>query len=221
MEISKKTIWSAGGAILLGVAIFIFYLFGGFEIFSSEKGVSKKHEKQYKSFTTFNNKFNYVVLPYSIELANMHINSHNLKKLDTLLVKEYLESNRYTKEDYNKLSDFNYYAVAKLSIGGNYSGYVILKSPTNGKFISKYFLRIFDKSGTLRSQMQIAEFVGDTKFLNIKEAVIGTNYRMIISEKGVLFSAKCDSISSIFTTSVKDYKISSDGIIDRVTAGVQ
>lgn len=221
MEISKRTIWAAGGAIILGVAIFIFYLFGGFEIFSSEEGVSKKKEKQYKSFTTFDKKFNYIALPYSIELANMNVNSNNLKKLDSMQVKEFLENNRYAKEDYNMLSDFNYFAVAKLSVGSNYWAYIILKSPTNGKFISKYFLRIFDKSGTLRSQMQIAEFVGDTKFLNIKEAVIGTNYRMTISEKGVLFSAKCDSISSIFTTSVKDYKISSDGVIDRLTTGVQ
>lgn len=220
MGISKRTLWSAIGALVLGIAIFAFYLFGGFELFSDEDGVQKK-ERKVKSFTQFSDLFQYAPLPYSVDLANINFSLPKSKAIDTNLVKEFIELNRSTAQDYNKLSDFSYFPVAKLNIYSNYLAFIILKSPNNGKFIQKYFLRIFDYHGTLRSQMQIAEFIGDTKFVNAKEAVISSNYKMTISDKGVLFSEKCDSISSIFTTGIKYYKISSDGNIDAMSSAIK
>lgn len=220
MGISKRTIWAAVGTLILGIAIFAFYLFGGFELFSDDEGIIQK-EKKVKSFTQFSNLFQYAPLPYSVDLANIGFIHPKSKAIDTNLVKEFMELSRYTAQDYNKLSDFSYFPVAKLNIHANYLAFIILKTPNNGKFIQKYFLRIFDYQGTLRSQMQIAEFIGDTKFMNAREAVISNNYKMTISDKGVLFSEKCDSISSIFTTGVKDYKISSDGNIDVLTSAAK
>jgi hypothetical protein len=220
MDISKRTIWAAIAALTLGIAILAFYLFGGFELFSGDEGIQQK-ERKVKSFTQFSDLFQYAPLPYSVDLANIAFMQPKSKAIDTNLVKEFIELNRYTAQDFNKLSDFTYFPVAKLNIHSNYLAFIILKTPNNGKFIQKYFLRIFDHQGSLRSQMQIAEFIGDTKFLNAREAVISNNYKMTISDKGVLFSDKCDSISSIFTTAVKDYKISSDGIIDVLTNAVK
>jgi hypothetical protein len=211
---SNKNVWYAIGAFLLGIAALIFYLFGGFEIFSSEKSLDKQMRENYP-FSKFSELFIYRPIPFSVELSNLETDPSRMKIIDTNYVKLYIESKPNPTETKQLLSKYNYYAAAKLTIGSNHLGLVVMKAPKTGKFEFKYFLRVYTRDGALRSQMEFANFVGDNKFMNIREGVFDVGNKISVHEKGVVFSPNCDSVSSIYVINSQDYSISGDGIIDR------
>jgi hypothetical protein len=212
--ISKKKIYWALGVLLIGVGIGIFYIYDGFEIFSSEKEPDKVRRSDF-AYSKYVNLFSTFSIPYSIELVNIELEKSKMKKLDTNFVLNFVEKrvNPDTKEDQFQL--YEYFAVSKFYIYDNLMGIVVLKSPKNQKMIGNYIMKLYTKDGEQKSKFEIAQYYGDNKFMTIKEGKIFPGGLISIKEKGIVFSKNCDSISSVYTMGTSDYKFGADGYIEK------
>ena len=212
--IAKKKLYWALTVFLLGVAIGIFYLYDGFEIFSSLKDPEKLRRSDF-NFSKYINNFPTCSIPYSIELINIELEKSKYKLLDSNFVLNFIEKriNPDTKED--QLKEYNFYAISKFYIYDNLIGVVTLKSPKNQKMIGKYIMKLFTKDGQQKSKFEIAQFYGDPRFMTMKEGKIFPGGLISIKEKGIVFSANCDSISSVYIMNTADYKFGADGHIEK------
>ncbi len=212
--IAKKKLYWALAVLLLGIGIGIFYIYDGFEIFSSDKDPDKLRRSDF-AYSKYISLFPTFTLPYSIELVNIELDKGKMKLLDTNFILNFVEKriNPDTKED--QIRGYNYFAVSKFYVYDNLMGVVVLKSPKNQKMIGKYIMKLFTKDGEQKSKFEMAQFYGDNKFMTIKEGKVFPGGLISIKEKGIVFSPNCDSISSIYSISTSDYKFGADGYIEK------
>lgn len=212
MRLGRSHIIGAAVALIAIIGVGVFYLFDGFELFTGDKELARRRILA-EDFGKYAKAYQKRTLPWTIDLNSMHVTPDGMKQIDEELVPKYVEID---KNNGINPREYNYFADGRIRIGSEYSGYLTLRLPKSGRFEHKYLLRVYDKYGTLRAKMSTAEFVGDTKFLNITEMIIYKNMKMKLTDKGVIMSANCDSIASIFTSEVRDYQIGAQGAIERL-----
>lgn len=212
--IAKKKLYWALAIFLLGIGVAIFYLYDGFEIFSSDKDPDKLRRSDY-NFTKYVNLFYTANIPFSIELVNVELEKTKLKALDTNFVLNFVEKriNPDTKED--QIKKYNYYAYSKFYIYDNLMGLIVLKTPKNEKMNGKFIMKLFTKDGEQKSKFELAQYFGDNKFMTMKEGKVFPGGLISIKEKGIVFSPNCDSIQSVYTISTSDYKFGQEGYIEK------
>lgn len=203
----KKYLFSMIGALLLGVAIVILYIMGGFRFIVGNEPMSKDStstKQTSKLEQEFNSKFRKTSLPFSIALNNVNMDKIHHPELDSREAKIYL--NEYNKQ-------YKYYACGRIPLSQGKNAYIVLKNPKSGALNMLYFIRIFDKNYSLCGQMKLAEFIGKDETMLIKEAEIKKDYTITVKLMKAVLNSITDSISVFPNGQVATYKINSNGSI--------
>lgn len=203
----KKYLFSMIGALLLGVAIVIIYIMGGFRFIVGNEPMSKDStstKQTSKLEQEFNSKFRKISLPFSIALNNVNMDKIHHPELDSREAKIYL--NEYNKQ-------YKYYACGRIPLSQGKNAYIVLKNPKSGALNMLYFIRIFDKNYSLCGQMKLAEFIGKDETMLIKEAEIKKDYTITVKLMKAVLNSITDSISVFPNGQVATYKINSNGSI--------
>lgn len=203
----KKYLFSMIGALLLGVAIVIIYIMGGFRFIVGNEPMSKDStstKQTSKLEQEFNSKFRKTSLPFSIALNNVNMDKIHHPELDSREAKIYL--NEYNKQ-------YKYYACGRIPLSQGKNAYIVLKNPKSGALNMLYFIRIFDNNYNLCGQMKLAEFIGKGETLLIKEAEIKKDYSIIVKPMKAVLNSITDSISVFPNGQVATYKINANGSI--------
>lgn len=203
----KKYLFSMIGALLLGVAIVIIYIMGGFRFIVGNEPMSKDStstKQTSKLEQEFNSKFRKTSLPFSIALNNVNMDKIHHPELDSREAKIYL--NEYNKQ-------YKYYACGRIPLSQGKNAYLVLKNPKSGALNMLYFIRIFDKNYSLCGQMKLAEFIGKDETMLIKEAEIKKDYTITVKLMKAVLNSITDSISVFPNGQVATYKINSNGSI--------
>lgn len=203
----KKYLFSMIGALLLGVAIVIIYIMGGFRFIVGNEPMSKDStstKQTSKLEQEFNSKFRKTSLPFSIALNNVNMDKIHHPELDSREAKIYL--NEYNKQ-------YKYYACGRIPLSQGKNAYLVLKNPKSGALNMLYFIRIFDNNYNLCGQMKLAEFIGKDETMLIKEAEIKKDYSIIVKPMKAVLNSITDSISIFTNGQVATYKINANGSI--------
>lgn len=203
----KKYLFSMIGALLLGVAIVIIYIMGGFRFIVGNEPMSKDStstKQTSKLEQEFNSKFRKTSLPFSIALNNVNMDKIHHPELDSREAKIYL--NEYNKQ-------YKYYACGRIPLSQGKNAYLVLKNPKSGALNMLYFIRIFDNNYNLCGQMKLAEFIGKGETMLIKEAEIKKDYTITVKPMKAVLNSITDSISVFPNGQVATYKINSNGSI--------
>lgn len=203
----KKYLFSMIGALLLGVAIVIIYIMGGFRFIVGNEPMSKDStstKQTSKLEQEFNSKFRKTSLPFSIALNNVNMDKIHHPELDSREAKIYL--NEYNKQ-------YKYYACGRIPLSQGKNAYIVLKNPKSGALNMLYFIRIFDNNYNLCGQMKLAEFIGKDETMLIKEAEIKKDYTITVKPMKAVLNSITDSISVFPNGQVATYKINSNGSI--------
>lgn len=207
----KKYLFAIIAALLLGVAIVIIYVMGGFRFIVGNDPMSKEStngnastKQTSKLEDEFNSKFRKTHLPFSIALNNVQMDKISHPQLEAREAKIYL--NEYNKQ-------YKYYACGRIPLSNGMNAYIVLKNPKSGALNMLYFIRIFDKNYNLCGQMRLAEFIGKDETMLIKEAEIKKDYSIIVKPMKAVLNSITDSISVFTNGQVATYKINSNGSI--------
>lgn len=203
----KKYLFAMIGALLLGVAIVIIYVMGGFRFIVGNDPMSKEStstKQTSKLEQEFNSKFRKTHLPFSIALNNVNMDKIHHPELDSREAKIYL--NEYNKQ-------YKYYACGRIPLSQGKNAYIVLKNPKSGALNMLYFIRIFDNNYNLCGQMKLAEFIGKDETMLIKEAEIKKDYSIIVKPMKAVLNSITDSISISPNGQIAKYKINANGSI--------
>lgn len=208
---NKKYLFTIVGALLIGVAIVIIYVMGGFRFIVGNDPMSNESTNNISSTKQagkleeeFNSKFRKITLPFSIALNNVQMERISHPELEARDAKIYL--NEYNKQ-------YKYYACGRISLSNGNNAYIVLKNPKSGTLNMLYFIRIFDNNYNLCGQMKLAEFIGKDEALSIKEAEIKKDYSITVKPLKAVLNSSSDSISISPNGQVEKYKINTNGSI--------
>lgn len=203
----KKYLFSMIGALLLGVAIVIIYIMGGFRFIVGNEPMSKDStstKQTSKLEQEFNSKFLKTSLPFSIALNNVNMDKIHHPELDSREAKIYL--NEYNKQ-------YKYYACGRIPLSQGKNAYIVLKNPKSGALNMLYFIRIFDKNYSLCGQMKLAEFIGKGDAMLIIEAEIKKDNTIITKPLKAMLNPDKEQIQLYNNGQPTSYKINANGSI--------
>ncbi len=204
----KKYILIILGALLIAAALTITYIMGGFRLITGDSEIQQAQNTSQNKYLSeeFSSKFRTMKLPFSIELSNVKLDTAGIAQLEVSESKVYL--NEYDRK-------YNYFACCRIGLPNQNNAYIILKTPKNGTFEQRYFIRIFNKNYELRGQMKLADFSskGDSFFAN--EAIIKEDYSIITTKKATTIDRAGSNLKPIHTLQSTSYKIKSDGGIEK------
>lgn len=188
--------------ILLGI---LFVLLFGFSCSTySQKG----------DFNNWIEQFEKRIVPHYIDdNVFSSLESVDIEPLDSLSISKYVEKNRIIGN--NSMYDFfKYYPLYQVDFG-EYLGLLVLKRGGAGAIDDRVILRVFDFDGNLKSELQVANKLGDCSRLNLLTCLFTIDSKIELTRNIKMFNCDTEEVISAETTTLR-YTITLNGLIEEI-----